>query len=388
MPDDFNRKLLIGLLRGCYEFPPDNIDYERFPLPPRSWTVRTGDWLRQRLERLLYRFGFVRCHFPLDPPRPYLESLATNWERLARQYARLANEPSRELLLEVLRYGVMGPAHASFRLNSPAYWAGRRETGPQYLVQPDTFRVRVGHGEVALCQHRYCPPEAPGLPITVHTHPGVLHLLLGLHLYDYRAPGVRIGVAPGDIAIDGGACWGDVSLHFAHLAGEQGAVYAFEFAPENLTILRANREANPQLASRLHLVTEALWDQSGQTLNFAPNGPGTSVVAGEGASQVQTVTIDDVVAREKLPRVDFIKMDIEGAELAALRGAEQTLRRCRPKLAICAYHHHEDLFVLAEFLAGLDLGYQFYFDHYSIHREETVLFAQAPRPQGGAAAPP
>jgi len=70
-------------------------------------------------------------------------------------------------------------------------------------------------------------------------------------------------------------------------------------------------------------------------------------------------------------------MDIEGAELDALRGAEQTLRAFKPRLAISLYHNKTDLTEIPEYLNALDLGYEFYLDHFTIHNEETVLFARA-----------
>jgi FkbM family methyltransferase len=58
----------------------------------------------------------------------------------------------------------------------------------------------------------------------------------------------------------------------------------------------------------------------------------------ESGTEVRTITIDDFVQRFSLPRVDFIKMDIEGAESRALTGAADIIRRFRPRLAISAYH--------------------------------------------------
>ena len=68
-------------------------------------------------------------------------------------------------------------------------------------------------------------------------------------------------------------------------------------------------------------------------------------------------------------------MDIEGAELNALKGAEETIRAFRPKLAISAYDKDNDLFDLADYLNSLAIGYRFYLDHFTIFHEETILFA-------------
>ena len=102
--------------------------------------------------------------------------------------------------------------------------------------------------------------------------------------------------------------------------------------------------------------------------------PGFSI---EGREDVPTETIDHLVQTGRIERVDFIKMDIEGSELAALRGAEASLRRFKPRLAISLYHKITDLFEIPRYLDGLGLGYRFYLDHYTIHLGESVLYAHA-----------
>jgi len=88
-------------------------------------------------------------------------------------------------------------------------------------------------------------------------------------------------------------------------------------------------------------------------------------------------SIDSVLASGEIPRLDFIKMDIEGSELAALTGASEALRKWKPRLAISLYHRAQDLFEIPLWLDSLGLGYRFFLDHYSIHHEETVLYAIA-----------
>jgi hypothetical protein len=96
-----------------------------------------------------------------------------------------------------------------------------------------------------------------------------------------------------------------------------------------------------------------------------------------GRNGLPTRTIDSLVMSNEVKRVDLIKMDIEGSELDALQGGENSLKRWRPKLAISLYHRPEDLFSIPLWLNSLNCGYRFFLDHYSIHHEETVLYATA-----------
>ena len=58
-----------------------------------------------------------------------------------------------------------------------------------------------------------------------------------------------------------------------------------------------------------------------------------------------------------------------------MRGAEASIRRFRPVLAVALYHRLRDFWEIPDFIAGLGLGYRFYFDHFTIYEEETILFA-------------
>ena len=127
------------------------------------------------------------------------------------------------------------------------------------------------------------------------------------------------------------------------------------------------------------LVENALWDVSGEQLSFAAKGSGTSLTKQRlGEHTVKTLSIDDLVEREEPQHLDFIKMDIEGAELAALQGAEKTIRQFRPKLAIALYHSPQGFVSIPQWLSNLKLGYQFFLGHYSIHAWETVLYGSPP----------
>ena len=194
--------------------------------------------------------------------------------------------------------------------------------------------------------------------------------------YRLKRPDRLIEARPGDVVIDAGACWGDTALYFANLVGDAGTVVSYEFDPDNLHILTRNLAANATLGARVRVIQRALWCRPGESVTFASAGPGTRLAAATAAgASVLTDTIDYRTDADRLPAVNFIKMDIEGAELNALKGAEQTLRKWKPQLAISVYHELEHFWQIPAFIDSLNLGYRFYLDHFTIHAEETVLFA-------------
>ena len=99
---------------------------------------------------------------------------------------------------------------------------------------------------------------------------------------------------------------------------------------------------------------------------------GSSFVFGEGGETVPVTSLDEALAGQ---RVTFIKMDIEGSELEALKGAEKTIREQKPKLAICVYHKPEDIWEIPELMLEFNEDYRFYMRHYSLASFDTVLYA-------------
>lgn len=95
-------------------------------------------------------------------------------------------------------------------------------------------------------------------------------------------------------------------------------------------------------------------------------------ISNKGNVSVQVRKLDDLLKDKK---VTYIKMDIEGAELAALKGAECIIRRQKPKLAICVYHKPEDMWEIPSLILSFNPEYKFYLRHYSADYRETVLYA-------------
>jgi FkbM family methyltransferase len=144
---------------------------------------------------------------------------------------------------------------------------------------------------------------------------------------------------PGMVVVDAGANEGLYSLFASRRVGAGGLVLAVEPSPRELTCLRSNIARNHM--SNVRVVPVALSDRTGRTiLKLAEDEHAGQNTLGEfvydiqsaGTHEVEQIPLDTLLAQENVQRVDLIKADIEGAELALLVGARETLRHSRPTL--------------------------------------------------------
>ena len=173
-----------------------------------------------------------------------------------------------------------------------------------------------------------------------------------------------------------GALVGECAIEFAKACEAKGFKYReivnFEPDPSNFLLLRANMEH----LKNVTCLPYGLWSHR-SSLRFS--NPAQSALAGtpgwldeNGDQVVQVVSLD-----EELPNanITFMKMDVEGAENEAIKGAAETIRRNKPKLAISLYHKRDDIFEIPLLIHQLYPGYKFYLRHHSTTFSETVLFA-------------
>ncbi len=144
---------------------------------------------------------------------------------------------------------------------------------------------------------------------------------------------------PGMTVVDIGAHGGYFSLIGASRVGAAGKVYAFEPYPASFEELQRNIDLNGY--KNIQAVRKAVSDRTGvHKLLVNPKGSDRhSLYAGESSwernsPEVETTRLDDFLEGCKWPRVDLIKMDIEGAEPAALAGMKQTLEKCGVRFLI------------------------------------------------------
>jgi FkbM family methyltransferase len=197
--------------------------------------------------------------------------------------------------------------------------------------------------------------------------------------YEYNKNGKVIKAEEGDTVIDAGGCWGDTALFFSNEVGPSGKVYTFEFIPNNVRIMKKNFSLNKELERNIEIVQKPLWHDSDTKIYYKDFGPGSEVRLEpfEGMEgECETTNIDALVSSNKIETVDFIKMDIEGAETNALKGAAETIKRFKPKLAITLYHSIDDFERIPKLIKEMVPQYKFYFSHCTIYSEESLLFAE------------
>lgn len=321
---------------------------------------------------------------------PAFESFeAENHARIEREvenksalFELLADEHSRNILLYVATYSLLGRRFVKF----PYYAADNIEQRNKLYKMTARRDIGTGDVQVLIDALEYGFPldlfdlRPVGKDVIFYASVDEVYRAVFKPAYKYRRGAADIAVKAGDYVMDCGACLGDTAMMFALEAGGDGRVFSFEPNPLYVEMFNINSSLNKKLEPRVTLMELGMSDKDDQKLDFAIQGPGSCLMAGRVADsfvtkEVQTASIDRVVRDRRLPRLDFIKMDIEGAELAALRGAMESIMRFRPQLAVCLYHKPDDYLHIPEFINELGLGYKFYVDHHYVNEWETVLYA-------------
>lgn len=168
--------------------------------------------------------------------------------------------------------------------------------------------------------------------------------------------------------IDGGALDGGDSMNFIKWCnGNYDAIYMFEPDADNYQNLVPLQVANNKIA----IYEEGLWSSLGKVY-FSAGNKENSAISEKGNAVIQVTSIDEKLQGKG---ISVIKMDIEGSEKQALIGAAKTIRKWKPRLAICVYHKPEDIIEIPLKILELNPEYKFYLRHYSYMDTETVLYA-------------
>lgn len=170
-----------------------------------------------------------------------------------------------------------------------------------------------------------------------------------------------------EVFVDAGAFVGDTIQAFhSAVRGQYSAIYGIEPEHKNFEKLVANTKTFPNIVYH----RTAVGDYTGETRFCSEDSSSKADESGEEIIPIHT--LDSLI--KDVP-VTYLKMDVEGMECAALRGAKTLIQTFRPKLAICIYHSNADMIQVPKLILELDPTYKLYIRHYSNALVETVCYA-------------
>ena len=181
--------------------------------------------------------------------------------------------------------------------------------------------------------------------------------------------------------IDAGAYTGDTLkdwiIKLNNREGERN-YYAFEPSTKSFVQLRNFVNSLPyELQKNIHINNIALGGFQGHINILGDGGSAVTYHEEKVSKHVEYIPLDCIDNLFESLCPTFIKADIEGTESELLSGAEKTIKRCRPTLAISVYHRFSDLWTIPKWISDLDCGYKIYMRHFNSVFTDTVCFAIA-----------
>jgi FkbM family methyltransferase len=180
-----------------------------------------------------------------------------------------------------------------------------------------------------------------------------------------------------EILVDCGAFDGDSMQTFLERTGNRFRhIYVVEPDPANLAALATRVAAySTETAARITTLPFALASHDG-VVRFSADGDVGSKVAAAGGVELPCRKLDTLFPGPERPTL--IKMDIEGAETEAIPGAAGLIARCRPILAVCAYHRCDHLWIIPKLIERVYPDAKIFLRRYAEECWETVYYAVPP----------
>ncbi|MDH7476208.1 MAG: FkbM family methyltransferase [Microgenomates group bacterium] len=362
----FKEKLIEEISKSYCNYYTNNYDELRFG--PNPETVNYITKIFNFFKKIFYTL-FVSSNKKKKYALNVLTNISAYLNKLEQLYLSLDDVWSKELLIQIITFRLLGHKKYKLPLNNSSFWKTRKFC--RTLI--------VKKSKPKKCQGwllNLFNLKSIGLNIRLYCID--IQSIFFTKQYEYIiSENKKIAAKKNDVVLDAGGCFGDTTLYFANLVGK-GKIYTFEPISNNLKILKFNMKLNPLLAKKIKIVKKPLWSISDKKLTLIDRGPGSkSLVKTQNSNYSKlSISIDDFVKNNRISKVDFIKMDIEGAELPALKGGKNTIKKFRPKLAISIYHSLDDFVDIPLYIKKNFPFYKLYLKHNSIHNEETILFAQ------------
>ena len=170
--------------------------------------------------------------------------------------------------------------------------------------------------------------------------------------------------------VDVGAYVGDSSLDYIKTYGKKdNKIYCYEITNEMIEIMKNNLKDY----ENIEYVNKAVKDKIGKVFIDEKGDMSSNQTSVKGNKQIVCTTLDEDIKE----RIDIIKMDIEGDELSALKGAKRHIINDSPKLLISIYHKNEHYIKIPRYIYSLNKNYNFYMRYYGgeLYPTEVVLLA-------------
>ncbi len=193
------------------------------------------------------------------------------------------------------------------------------------------------------------------------------------HIFDMKQYDVKdvFEVNNDSVVFDIGAWKGDSAYFFSKKCSDDAKIYAFEPDANAYEALKCVKE---KYKLNNVILENVLLSNKEENVDFVSMIPNTPVV------KMNAVTVDKFVNDNNIDRIDYIKMDVEGAEQHILEGAKETIKKFRPSLAIAVYHggklFMEDFYKVPIFVKEITEGYKYYIRTFSPWGGETILFCK------------
>ena len=171
-----------------------------------------------------------------------------------------------------------------------------------------------------------------------------------------------------EIYVDGGSYDGDsVTLFIRRVKNKYDKILAFE--PDKVIYRKLVQKMNDK--GRIECLNQGLFNKNGK-VSFSTTSDRASLIESGGTSSINVASIDSVLNGE---RVSFIKMNIEGAEINALKGAQKSIKQWFPKMAISCYHRPSDLWQIPLLINKMSKKYNLYLRQHDGGVIESVCYA-------------
>lgn len=181
-----------------------------------------------------------------------------------------------------------------------------------------------------------------------------------------------------DYVADVGAFVGDSIERYLWINQEFKKIYAFEPSKRQYKALKIRvKRLNEEWAlypNQIEIIKAGVGENPGQIdISNKPKFSNFNIRAIEKGcfEKIKIITLDDYF---KDKEIEFIKADIEGSEMAMLRGCKNLLTTKKPKLALCVYHNINDLIDMVEYIHSINPNYKMALRHHTTNMPETVLY--------------